>query len=517
MENARIDDDEEAGDGRRVKGANLVFLNVQKLLALKTLSGEDRTDFWDRSLRGFGVRVYPNGRKVFTVRYWLHGRQHRSSLGVFRHRRGAVGGEADYSEARAEAERIISEARNGRDPFIGTALLKQANISTFTSLCERFLADPSPGRRGRALSEATRTGIKRIVEKELVPAWGTRDPNSIQREEIQHWAKAVAEGRGRKRAVPYLANRAVDYMAMIYSWAVRRGTLRYTPFLGFEKPFAEAPRTRTLSNDELRRLFKGLRKAPKQIAAVWLMLLYTGNRLRETLKMEWAWIDFEKKYLVLPATVTKNKRAHLVPLVPEACALLEMVKALGPESPYVFPGPKDRPLNWVQKATAKILEEAAIEDARHHDTRRVVQTNLAELGVAPHIADMVLNHAIKGAPRSRAHYDMYHYVPEKRDALTRWVQRLAEILGSDPNDVMSAPRKGHQGKGPTRKLGRRESYRERKARLAAEGRDLVAERRKRRDVSRTLSAMVQTVRRDATREQALQAADAVADDCASGS
>ena len=29
------------------------------------------------------------------------------------------------------------------------------------------------------------------------------------------------------------------------------------------------------------------------------MLFYTANRLRETLKMQWAWIDFEKKYLVL--------------------------------------------------------------------------------------------------------------------------------------------------------------------------------------------------------------------------
>jgi integrase len=143
-----------------------------------------------------------------------------------------------------------------------------------------------------------------------MPAWGRRDPNSIQRQEVQHWAKAIADGNGRKSAAPYLANRSVDYMAMIYSWAVRRQILRYTPFLGLEKPFAEQPRTRSFSNDELRQLFAALAQAPKQIAAIWLMLLFTANRLRETLKMEWSWIDFEKKYLVLPATVTKNKRPH---------------------------------------------------------------------------------------------------------------------------------------------------------------------------------------------------------------
>ncbi len=90
-------------------------------------------------------------------------------------------------------------------------------------------------------------------------------------------------------------------------------------------------------------------------------------------------------------------------------------------SPYAFPGPKGRPQNWIRQATSKVLESAGIADGRHHDTRRVVQTNMAELGVPPHVADMILNHSIKGAPRFRVHYDMYHYIPEKREALTHWV------------------------------------------------------------------------------------------------
>jgi hypothetical protein len=72
----RVDETTEAGD-RREKGANLVFLNLQKLDVLKARPGERRTDFWDRGIRGFGVRVYPSGRKMFTVRYCLHGKQLR--------------------------------------------------------------------------------------------------------------------------------------------------------------------------------------------------------------------------------------------------------------------------------------------------------------------------------------------------------------------------------------------------------------------------------------------------------
>jgi hypothetical protein len=89
-------------------------------------------------------------------------------------------------------------------------------------LCERYLADPAPGRNGRVLREATRQGITRIVQKELIPAWGLRDPNSIQSEEIEVWVRGIADGRGRKKAAPYLANRSFDHMAMIYSWPIRR-------------------------------------------------------------------------------------------------------------------------------------------------------------------------------------------------------------------------------------------------------------------------------------------------------
>ena len=455
---------------RRHKGSNEVVLNVRKLEALRPLTGHERTEYWDVGLRGFGVRVAASGRKTFTARYVLHGKQERRDIGVY----GVTTG---YADARREAERVITEARNGRDPFISTALLKKADISTFEGLCTRYLEDPAPGRRGRVLSDETRKGMTRVVKKELVPVWGPRDPNSVQPEEVEAWVRRVAAGECRRKPVPYLANRSFDYMAMIYSWAIRRRLLRYTPFVGLEKPFAEQRRTRVFSNDELRRLFKALEKAPKQIAGLWLMLFYTGNRLRETLRMEWSWIDREKKYLVLPGAITKNKREHLIPLVPEALKVLDVLKTLAGDSPFVFPGPKGSAMNWVQKACDRTMQAAGIEDGRHHDSRRVIQTNMAEMGVAPHVADMILNHAIKGAPKSRAHYDVHHYIPEKRDALAKWVRRLTKILGHNPNRVMDAERKGFQGKGPARRLGKLEGDQERKARLAAAGRDINAERR----------------------------------------
>lgn len=149
--------------------------------------------YWDVGLRGFGVRVAASGRKTFTVRYLLHSKRFRRDLGVY-------GVTIGYAAARAEAGRIISEARNDRDPFISSALLKKADVSTFEGLCAKYLADPAPGRKGRVLSAVTRAGMSRIIAKELIPVWGPRDPNSIQAEEIEAWVRGVASGEGRKKA-----------------------------------------------------------------------------------------------------------------------------------------------------------------------------------------------------------------------------------------------------------------------------------------------------------------------------
>ena len=63
---------------------------------------------WDTEIAGFGLRIYPTGRKSFLITYRSKGRQRFYTLGRF--------GEMTVHQARAEALLTLGRARQGEDP-----------------------------------------------------------------------------------------------------------------------------------------------------------------------------------------------------------------------------------------------------------------------------------------------------------------------------------------------------------------------------------------------------------------
>lgn len=59
-----------------------------------------------------------------------------------------------------------------------------------------------------------------------------------------------------------------------------------------------------------------------------------------------------------------------------------------------------------------------------HDLRRTFSTTLNDMGVAPHIVEGLLGHALGGV---MAIYNRSQYLPEKLDALNKWVDKLSDL------------------------------------------------------------------------------------------
>ena len=78
-----------------------------------------------------------------------------------------------------------------------------------------------------------------------------------------------------------------------------------------------------------------------------------------------------------------------------------------------------------------------------HDLRRTVRTGLGKLGIAPHVAEAVLNHL---PPKLIRTYDRNKYESEKRVALDQWATHLKTIVAQATGANVAPLRKGDSRK-----------------------------------------------------------------------
>lgn len=173
--------------------------------------------------------------------------------------------------------------------------------------------------------------------------------------------------------------------------------------------------------------------------------LVTLQRGGELAKLQWEDVDLETSWVAFPASITKNKRPHRVPLSPLALELFATIPRASPE--WVFPGltgrsPRRDVTRGAQRIGARVLlalreadPNVAVFDFKGHDLRRTGSTRIAEAGISQADIARVLNHS-EGGPRVTQIYNRYQYDKEKRNALDRWASLLTMILNGRPTSAL---------------------------------------------------------------------------------
>src|SRR5262249_38618647 len=192
-----------------------------------------------------------------------------------------------------------------------------------------------------------------------------------------------------KRSGPVAANRARASLSAFFRWAIGEGLCDANPVTGTNKQAENDPRERALTYAEA--------------AAVWLacpdndygrivrLLMLTGCRRDEIGSLQWSEIDFDKRTITIPKERTKNHTEHVVPLTDKALAILEAAPRYESRD-NVFGMGRGGYKGWSKS-------KSTLDDATKlktpwtlHDIRRTVRTGLGQLGIAPHVAEAVLNH-----------------------------------------------------------------------------------------------------------------------------
>lgn len=253
---------------------------------------------------------------------------------------------------------------------------------------------------------------------------------------------------------PATKNRCLGALRVFFGWAVRVGLIEKLPTAGIQRVH-ETPRTRVLSDDEIRIL---IRKFDETRYGRALRLLFlTGLRRDEVLGMKWSWLDLDKGLLTIPPEADKVGRIRDEPrragLPHVAVTLLTEQRAAlfaeGVSSEFVFAtstgarpwdslkpilydlrGRRPSGLPASQDKRAKKRVAVLPDDVTIHDIRRTVADALFNrIGTPPWIVDhVVLGHA---RPKLLRTYMPTLPLKEAREALQKWGEEIEKILNGE--------------------------------------------------------------------------------------
>ena len=383
-------------------------LTTATIRALALPPGATDKTYFDDGLPGFGLRLRASGAVSWVVQYDFGGKTKKVTLGT-----PAI---LDPGAARTKAKDILAAVRLGIDPAADKRQAQERAAETFGALLVRYFvfkqAKAKPG--SRSFKE-----VERHLAKYAKPLHA-RPLMTIDRRAVAGLVSAIASKAG-----PSAANNMLGSLSGYFTWLIREGLLEgVNPASYVNKAVANKGRDRVLTPSEFAKIWNAL--GDSDYADIFKLLTYTAARKTEIGALRWDEIRFEESVIELPASRTKNGKPHIIPLVPQALAILQARPINDRE--YVFGyGRGFTGWAWAKRA----LDERVGPMAPWvlHDLRRFFSTVAHDqLGVPPHIAEACLGHIAGFKSGVAATYNRASYLDERRRALEKWRAYLDEVV-----------------------------------------------------------------------------------------
>jgi integrase len=365
--------------------------------------------YWDAGYPGFGLKVTPKGRKVFIVLYRTAGagsKLRKYTIGPY--------GRVTLHQARVAAQKVFAAKLEGRDPAAEKrAARRRIMADRVEDLLETFIA--------QRLSQNRSGGeIARLLRREIGKAWAGRSIHEISKRDVVEVVTAIEQ-----RGTPIAANKALKATKTFLRWCVGRAVLDQSPAEGVPLPSKEVARDRVLDDNELAQVILAARKIAGPYSGIVELLALTGQRREEVARLQWEELDLVRRLWTLPKSRTKNAKAHLVHLSEQAMAVL---KRAGQRGPYVLSLLGTKPFQEFSRAKCRLDQLSGVTGWRLHDLRRTCVSGMGRLGVAPHVADKILNHQAGTISGVAAVYQRHEFLLERKEALDRWGAHVEQIV-----------------------------------------------------------------------------------------
>ena len=373
--------------------------------------------YWDAAYPGFGVKVTPKGRKVFIVLYRTGGagsHLRKYTIGPY--------GRVTLHQARVAAQRVLAAKLDGRDPAAEKREAKRRVVADLVEdLLETFITQRLSQNRSAAETS-------RLLRREVGKPWGGRSVHAISKRDVVQVVSAIVQ-----RGAPGAANKTLKSLKTFLRWCVGQAVLDQSPAEGVPLPTKEVARDRVLNDTELTQVILAARKIGGPYGAIVELLALTGQRREEVASLHWDELDLTQRIWTIPKTRTKNAKAHVVQLSRQALAVLKHGDERGS---IVFTLLGTKPFQDFARAKRRLDRLSGVTGWRLHDLRRTCVSGMARLGVAPHVADKILNHQAGTISGVAAVYQRHEFLAERRTALEEWGAHIDQLL----SDNLTSPR-----------------------------------------------------------------------------
>jgi integrase len=431
------------------------LLTDRFIRALKPAAPGKRYDVFDTNVPGFGIRVSDDldksrpgkaGRISFILysRFPASPNPTRRKLGSF--------GTLTLKEARDKAIAWGALIHQGIDPAAAEEEARQANArerdNTFAAVAEDFIRHIHANRERKAAE------VERDLREHFIKPWGSRPISTIKAADIAAVIEATVR-RG-KRAH---AHNLFGHIRRLFGWAVPL-RIEYSPCsqLSPRKLIGErVRRDRVLTDDEIRCLWRATARIGYPYGPLYRLLLLSAVRLTEACEATWSEFDLKAGTWEIPAARMKKTggaaKPHLVPLTEDILKVLENLPRFK-SGQYLFSNQAGRtplratgfskPKVRLDRRMLRTLQAMArkagdnpkrveLPDWTNHDIRRSVRSHLSALRIPVEVAEAVLAHAKPGV---RGVYDRHSYFDEMKAALSKWGERLAQIVEPKRDNVV---------------------------------------------------------------------------------
>lgn len=421
-------------------------LNDKTVADLSLPEGKSELIVFDDDLPGFGVRLRAGGKRTWVVQYRVGRKQRRKTI-------GAVTPTMNAAKARKAADIDLANVKRGGDPQAAKVEQRAKAADTFGVVAAQFLSRQKERLRPRSYVQ---------VAAHMGKHWANFKGVSIH--EIEKRAIAarlvkIADERG-----DIAANRARATLTTFFTWAISSGIVAANPALGTPLQGDEKARDHVIG-----KAVGGVKGQDDDLALadIWhacldddfgravKLLILTAVRRDEVGGMLRAELNLSTRMWHIGVARTKNKQEHDVPLSDLAIGIIEAALAQeGRESRAVVfgygaraRGAPDRGFAGWGKAKREL--DARIDKARMaagrgpidpwrlHDLRRTAATQMAELGVQPHIIEELLGHISGHKAGVAGIYNRASYAAEKRQALDMWAAHVEGLVAGQASNIVA--------------------------------------------------------------------------------